>query len=162
MEISLNGDNIMFKKIGLFCTALLINLFWTTAVFGYEVQLTGGSEIKEAAVIISTLVTIESLKIFMIILLGFLCAFQGLRLIINGLCSFIDKEGSRKSLLLCLVGILFIGCGVTIIFKDELIKQVLPRSTTKPKAEQYKLDEMPAQVEQKTEQQVEQKTEQNS
>ena len=150
----------MFKKICLFCTTLLVNLFWTTAIFGYDVQLKGGSEIKEAAVIISTLVTVESIKIFMIILLGFLCAFQGLRLIINGLCGFIDKEGSRKSLLLCLAGILFIAGGATIMFKDELIKQALPQSTAKHKVEQHKLDEIPER-EKPAEQIPEQKTEQD-
>jgi len=151
----------MFKKICLFCISCLMGLFWTTASLGYDVQLKGGSEIKEAAVIISTLVNIESIKIFMIILLGFLCAFQGLRLIINGLCSFIDKEGSRKSLLLCLIGVLFIGGGVTIMFKEELIKKALPHTVTKPRLEQFKVDELP-QPEKPIEQPVEQKTEQNS
>jgi len=149
----------MFKKIFQFCATLLISFFWTTAMFGYDVQLKGGSEIKEAAVIISTLVTIESIKIFMIILLGFLCAFQGVRLVINGLCSFIDKEGSRKSLLLCLIGIIFFGGGVIVMFKEELITRALPQ--TKPKLEQYKVDELP-QPEKSVEQPVEQKTEQNS
>jgi len=116
------------KKAPLYVGALLISLFAHTAG-AYEVTLKGGSEIKEGAEIlkqateiVSMLISIDSIKLLMLILLGFAIALQGIWMLAKGLSQFItEQNAAKKGVLLSILGIMFLGSGIAVIFKDELL-----------------------------------------
>ncbi|TET05958.1 hypothetical protein E3J79_03645 [Candidatus Dependentiae bacterium] len=112
--------NYVKKSLFLFITGLLCSVINLCA---YNVNLKGGEEIKEAAEILSTIISLHSIKILVLIVLGLTVAFQGIRMLINGIYQAIDGEqhGYTKGIWLSLVGIIFFCSGIVVIFKDELI-----------------------------------------
>jgi len=109
----------------------IIFFLTTIGLCAYDVNLKGGSEIKQAAEIISNLTSLHSVKLLFLILLGFFVALQGIRMLSNGLSQVINEQNAhKKGLLLGLMGIIFFGSGLAVIFKDELFARFKPKKRT--------------------------------
>jgi len=117
----------IIKKFRLLCG--LFVFFSSITASAVDVTLKGGSEIKEGAEILKQateivlmLITIDSIKLLMLILLGFAIALQGIWMLTKGIIEFIEgKYVFKKGGLLCLIGLFFISVGISIIFKDDLL-----------------------------------------
>jgi len=121
------------KKVA--CLLLFVGFFVSTVVFGaYEITLKGGSEIKQAAEILSRLISLRAIKLVMLIMIGFVFGLQGIGMISSSIQQIINGEQQtrNKGLLLGLMGIIFVLGGISIMFKDELIYKLKlnPRNTT--------------------------------
>ncbi len=106
-------------------------LFLAATLNSYEITLKGGSEIKEGAEIIkeatliaSTILTINSIKFLMLILLGFALALQGIRFFASGITRVIANPSPKKGILFTILGTIFFVSGLGLIFKEELITQI--------------------------------------
>lgn len=112
--------NYIKKSLFFLITSILCSVINLCA---YNVNLKGGEEIKEAAEILSTIISLHSIKILVLIVLGLTVAFQGIRMLINGIYQAINGEqhGYTKGIWLSLVGIIFFCSGIVVIFKDELL-----------------------------------------
>jgi len=101
-------------------------------IFGaYDVNLKGGVEIKEAAEIISKTMSLYSIKLIALVALGFVIALQGMRMLMNGISQAMQQEKflHRQALLFGLIGMIFFGSGLVLIFKDEIIERLKTKKT---------------------------------
>ena len=100
-----------------------IILFSTVGLQAVSLTLKGGEELKQAAEIISTTVSLYSIKMFALLVLGFIVALQGLRMIFESIHIFIKEnaESHKKSLALSIIGLLLFLGGITIVFYSEIM-----------------------------------------
>ena len=99
----------------------------------YDLNLIGVEVIRESAEILASALSIESIKLFFLLLIGFMLALHGINTFVNGVRNSIERSGSDKTssggAKLIFFSFLLISIGLAIIFNNELRSYLLKKTS---------------------------------